>query len=132
MYFFRKQEEQIIVVLGQRDFREKTVIENQSKDLVQIHKVKKVFIHPFFEPPPKPFNDIALLEIKGVDIEFNDLVQPICLPHPNGNQYTDDVAVALGNLKFKVNVLINERIKHFVRKQENDKKYSNYINYRLG
>ena len=94
---FSKTEEEVIVVLGQNDFRKKFVLENQSKDLVQIHKVQKIFLHPSFEPPPKPFNDIAILKIKGRNIDFTDFVQPICLPPPDGKLYTDEVAVALGN-----------------------------------
>ena len=94
---FSKTEEEIILVLGQNDFRKKLVLENQSNDLVQIHKVEKIFLHPSFEPPPKPFNDIAILKIKGRNIDFTNLVQPICLPPPDGKQYTDEVAVALGN-----------------------------------
>merc|ERR1719245_2612315 len=64
---------EIIVVLGQNDFRKKLVLENQSTDLVQIHKVQKIFLHPAFEPPPKPFNDIAILKIKGRNIDFTNL-----------------------------------------------------------
>ena len=96
--YFRKTEDQITVVLGKTDFRKQSILENPSKDLVQVLQVKKIFIHPLFEPPPKPSNDIAILEIKERDIEFTNSVQPICLPPPNGKQYTDEVATALGNV----------------------------------
>ena len=89
-----------MVVLGQTDFRKKRGFKNRSKDLVQVHKVGKIHLHPLFVPPPKSINDIALLEIKGRDIEFTSYVQQICLPPPHGKEYTDDVAVALGNQNY--------------------------------
>ena len=64
-----------MVVLGQTDFRKKRGFKNRSKDLVQVHKVGKIFLHPLFVPPPKSMNDIALLEIKGRDIEVTNYVQ---------------------------------------------------------
>ena len=95
--YSRKTEEQILVVLGQTDFRKKRFAKNLSNELVQVHKVRKIYLHPLFAPPPKAINDIAILEIKDRDIEFTSYVQPTCLPHPYNTQYTDDVAVALGN-----------------------------------
>ena len=94
-------------MLGQLDFRKKFVLESQSKDLVQIHKVQNIAIHPLYEPPPKPFHDIAILKIKSRNIEFTNFVKPICLPPPDGKLYTDDVAVALGNQNFEMPFDIN-------------------------
>ena len=114
--YFSKTEEEIIVVLGQNDFRKKFVSENQSKDLVQIHKVQKIFLHPAFEPPPKPFNDIAILKIKRRNIDFTNFVQPICLPPPVGKSYTDEVAVTLGIWNFEK--LFDVKICKYFHKQQ--------------
>uniref|UniRef100_A0A0N5CBQ6 Peptidase S1 domain-containing protein n=1 Tax=Strongyloides papillosus TaxID=174720 RepID=A0A0N5CBQ6_STREA len=63
-------------------FRVKTGVYDESKmneSGETLHKVKKIHLHPNYQPHPDPTWDIALIELED-EITFNDHVQPICLP----------------------------------------------------
>ena len=101
--YFRKKKENITVVLGMTDIRD-TDFDSFGEPYiqrllgyVQVYNVESIILHPSFHPPPNLVNDIAILEIMGDDISFTKTIQPICLPSPNGDKYTGDIAVAIGN-----------------------------------
>ncbi|KAJ6651560.1 hypothetical protein lerEdw1_020895 [Lerista edwardsae] len=60
------------IVVGANDL-------SQLPSLVQIPMVRKVVLHPDYNPRTEA-NDIALIELDR-PVTFNDYVQPACLPH---------------------------------------------------
>uniref|UniRef100_A0A7E4ZT85 limulus clotting factor C n=1 Tax=Panagrellus redivivus TaxID=6233 RepID=A0A7E4ZT85_PANRE len=63
-------------------FRVKTGVFSEDKDNEvgeAVHKVKKIHLHPQYNPNPDPVYDIALIELAD-KITFNNHTQPICLP----------------------------------------------------
>uniref|UniRef100_A0AC35GBX8 Peptidase S1 domain-containing protein n=1 Tax=Panagrolaimus sp. PS1159 TaxID=55785 RepID=A0AC35GBX8_9BILA len=53
---------------------------SQNNELgVVVHRIKRIILHPNYNPYPLPRYDIALLELSD-RITFNNYTQPICLP----------------------------------------------------
>ncbi|CEF65306.1 Peptidase S1 domain and Peptidase S1A, chymotrypsin-type family and Trypsin-like cysteine/serine peptidase domain-containing protein [Strongyloides ratti] len=49
-----------------------------------IHRIKKIHLHPQYNPDPDPSWDIALIELID-EITFSDHIQPVCLPTKDEN-----------------------------------------------
>uniref|UniRef100_A0A0N4ZXY5 limulus clotting factor C n=1 Tax=Parastrongyloides trichosuri TaxID=131310 RepID=A0A0N4ZXY5_PARTI len=63
-------------------FRVKTgvydeALQNETGEV--LHRVKKIYLHPQYQPDPDPTYDIALIELVD-NITFTEHVQPVCLP----------------------------------------------------
>ena len=83
--------------MGQERFERERILENLAKNIIQIHTVKKIHVHPNYQPHPNSLNDIAVLQLT-TKIKFTPSIQPLCLPRPNSNQYIDDIGVTLGKI----------------------------------
>ncbi|XP_075044720.1 ovochymase-2 [Mixophyes fleayi] len=83
------------VCIGEHDF---TVAEPTEK----IFSIKTVTKHPNFNPS-RPINyDIAVLELEG-HIDFDEKIQPACLPNPDDIFSTGSLCIALGWGRLKEN-----------------------------
>lgn len=61
----------------------------------RIVSVKKAIKHPEYSHTTKSVNDIALMRLKE-EIEWNDLIQPACLPNPDKDSFSGHVATVAG------------------------------------
>lgn len=75
------------IVAGEYDDSVSTSSERQTKQIAQIIR------HTGFTPDFN--NDITLLELKN-DLEYNEYVQPICLPQDTSDLYVDVNAFVSG------------------------------------
>lgn len=91
------------VVLGAHDLRQNNTL----------HDVKKIIIHPDWDPSETYFTgDISLILLKN-SIEFNNFIQPVCLPKRDFNDNTGVLVgwglkndLELSNIARKVNLPI--------------------------
>lgn len=59
-------------------------------------RVNRIVNHPSYNPSKsKVVDDIALIQLDQ-DAEWNDLVQPTCLPNPDKDSYTGMIATVAG------------------------------------
>ena len=59
-------------------------------------RVNRIVNHPSYNPSKsKVIDDIALIQLDQ-EAEWNDLVQPSCLPNPDKDSYTGMIATVAG------------------------------------
>lgn len=59
-------------------------------------RVSRIVKHPSYNPAlSKVVDDIALIELEQ-EAEWNDLVQPTCLPNPDRESFTGMMATVAG------------------------------------
>ena len=59
-------------------------------------RVNRIITHPFYNPSrSKVADDIALIQLDQ-EAEWNDLVQPTCLPNPDKDSYSGMMATVAG------------------------------------
>ena len=76
-----------LIVLGEHHLKQPNVKR-------QISSINKIIIHPQFNPVTM-HNDMALVQLSE-PAEWNDLVQPVCLPDADENQFTGVQATVVG------------------------------------
>ena len=61
-------------------------------------RVNRIITYPFYNPSrSKVADDIALIQLDQ-EAEWNDLVQPICLPNPDKDSYSGIMYNRLGTI----------------------------------
>lgn len=62
----------------------------------QVATIKQIVIHPGYDhKSPAKINDIALIQLNR-PAEWSEFVQPACLPKPDGNQFSGQLAMVSG------------------------------------
>lgn len=63
---------------------------------IRLLRVNRIVNHPTYDPvKSKVADDIALIQLDQ-EAEWNDMVQPTCLPNPDKDSYTGMVATVAG------------------------------------
>ena len=61
---------------------------------VRVIPVTTINLHPSYDPLKK-LNDIALLSLQE-SVQWNDFIQPTCLPNPGDDSFNGNVATVSG------------------------------------
>ena len=88
---FHRQRARSILQVGVGEYNMSSNSRRTTRRKPQMVKVDQIIVHPNYSSTSshgRAGNDIALIRLKG-DIEWNDLVRPVCLPGPSNIRTND-------------------------------------------
>ena len=97
--FYRRGAGDIQASIAEHSLLENGAVTGKQQASMRRHartiKVRQVIMHPSFNSKKKIEHDIALVQLEE-EVEWNDRIQPACLPNPDKDSFSGHLATVAG------------------------------------